>query len=192
MPIRTQITNASGVYFITITCCEWLPLIEDAQAYDYVYKWFDHLRSKGHSVVAYVIMPNHLHALIEFASGESRSINTIIGNGKRFLAYGIVDRLKATAKNERLRLLKSMVWPREKNAGKVHHVFEPSFDWKHCYGDDFILQKILYIHNNPIRKAWKLANDPVGYEHSSARYYATGEVGRCEIKDYRKLRERPE
>jgi hypothetical protein len=36
-------------------------------------------------------MPNHLHALIDFGVSE-RNINTIVSNGKRFMAYEIVKR----------------------------------------------------------------------------------------------------
>jgi REP element-mobilizing transposase RayT len=132
-------------------------------------------------------MPNHVHLLVEFAPGESRSVNAIIGNGKRFLAYAIVDRLKVIGKDELLRQLESMVRPHEKINGKVHHVFEPSFDWKHCFTDKFILQKAHYVHANPMSKHWNLATDPSDYYHSSANYYKTGEVGMFEVKDYRKL-----
>lgn len=54
---------------------------------------FDYLKLKGHKINGYVIMPNHLHVLIEFINAEKK-INTIVSNGKRFLAYEIVDRLK--------------------------------------------------------------------------------------------------
>jgi hypothetical protein len=60
---------------------------------------FDHLKLKGHRVNGYVIMPNHMHVLIEFINAEKK-INTIVSNGKRFLAYEIVDRLKNKKNNE--------------------------------------------------------------------------------------------
>ncbi len=161
-------------------------MIETTQAYRYVYKWFEHLKSKGHFILAYVIMPNHLHILIEFAPGESKSINSVVGNGKRFLAYGIVDRLRITGNVELLNQLRSMVRPYEKLNGKNHHVFEPSFDWKHCFTDKFIVQKAKYIHENPVRKRWRLVDDPSDYIHSSASYYETGEIGEFEVKDYRR------
>jgi len=72
-------------YFITFTCCEWLPLFEITNGYDVVYKWFDYLKSKNHFVKGYVIMPNHLHVLIDFYK-SLKSINTIMSNGKRFMA----------------------------------------------------------------------------------------------------------
>ena len=39
-------------------------------------------------------MHNHVHALISFINTK-QSINTIIGNGKRFMAYEIIQRLEA-------------------------------------------------------------------------------------------------
>lgn len=33
-------------------------------AYDVVYKWFDYLKSKGHFINGFFLMPNHLHAII--------------------------------------------------------------------------------------------------------------------------------
>ena len=38
-------------------------------------------------------MPNHLHVLIDFAY-SIKSVNKIVSNGKRFMAYKIVERLK--------------------------------------------------------------------------------------------------
>jgi REP element-mobilizing transposase RayT len=88
---KRQIPESEGVYFITITCYKWLPLFELTSGYDIVYNWFDHLKGKGHYITGYVIMPNHLHALIGFTKSDT-SINAIIGNGKRFMAYELVER----------------------------------------------------------------------------------------------------
>ena len=97
MPVKRIIPYKSGMFFITLTCHEWLPLIDKVTGYGIVYNWFDHLKEKGHFINGYVIMPNHLHALISFINTK-QSINTIIGNGKRFMAYEIINRLKKSAK----------------------------------------------------------------------------------------------
>ncbi|MCZ2458983.1 MAG: hypothetical protein LC128_05090 [Chitinophagales bacterium] len=93
MPVKRKITEPDGVYFITFTCHQWKPLTELTGGYDLVCNWFDHLKIKGHYIAGYVIMPNHIHALIAF-SNTGQSINTIIGNGKRFIAYEIINRVK--------------------------------------------------------------------------------------------------
>ena len=93
MAVRTPIDNIEGTYFITFTCQHWLPLFEITNSYDTVYKFFDHLKTKRHYIMGYVVMPNHLHALIDFGVSE-KNINTMVSNGKRFIAYEIVKRLQ--------------------------------------------------------------------------------------------------
>lgn len=63
----------------------------------------------------------------------------------------------------------------DRQRGKRHEVFEPSFDWKECYSDDFIDQKMNYIHMNPCVCNPPLAKNPTDYLHSSANFYLGGE-----------------
>jgi hypothetical protein len=49
-------------------------------------------------------------------------------------------------------------------------VFKDSFDAKAIITQRFLLQKINYIHNNPVSGKWMLAKD-FEYEHSSASFY---------------------
>ena len=50
-------------------------------------------QGRGCSIIGYVILPNHLHALIHLPVGI-KNLNTIISNGKRFIAYEIFKRLE--------------------------------------------------------------------------------------------------
>jgi REP element-mobilizing transposase RayT len=174
MSVRTKIEEANGVFFITFTCARWLPLFKITDGYGAVYKWFDYLKQEGHYIIAYVIMPNHIHALIAFRNSES-SINLIVGNGKRFMAYDLVKRLKEQGKEEMLNQLASWVNKTERLINKKHQVFEPSSDKKECRSIKFIKQKSDYIHLNPCKAGF--VTIPEDYLHSSARYYYTGSQG---------------
>jgi len=187
MSVRKEIPVYDGIFFITFTNARWLRLFEISNAYDSVYKWFDHLKAKGHYIVGYVIMPNHVHLLIGFRNTQGQSINRIIAEGKRFMAYDIVKRLKAGKQLNILSLLKSYVNRREASCGKIHKVFEPSFDWKECMTTHFITQKLDYIHNNPCQGKWDLAKHPTEYVHSSALYYATGLQGMYPVTSFAEL-----
>lgn len=77
MPVRKEIAEKDGVYFITFTCTNWLLLFHLCNGYDVVYKWFDYLKAQGHYIIGYVIMPNHVHALIAFKN-IGKSINTML------------------------------------------------------------------------------------------------------------------
>ena len=186
MPVKRRILEPEGLYFITFTCFQWLPLIEQTKSYDLVYNWFEHLKSKGHYISGYVIMPNHVHALIAFRNTD-QSINTIIGNGKRFIAYEIVDRLKQGKHTDLLKKMQQAVETKDRERNKQHEVWEDSFDWKGCRSFDFIKQKLVYMHNNPCSGKWNLAATPADYEHSSARFYLCGEHAAYTVTSYMEL-----
>ncbi|MBL7874512.1 MAG: transposase [Cyclobacteriaceae bacterium] len=187
MSVRREIPEYDGIYFITITCSHWLHLFERSSGYAEVYKWFDHLKSKGHFIIGYVIMPNHIHVLIAFRNTQGVSINSMVGEGKRFMAYGIERRLKEKNEQEVLIKLSALVNTTDAKRGKRHEVFEPSFDWKECRNSKFIDQKLNYIHANPCRGVWNLVNTEAEYIHSSAKYYETGEQGIYWVTNYREL-----
>lgn len=92
MSVHTPVSKR-GVYFITFTCFNWLPLIELTKSYDLVYSFFEVIKQKGNDVLGFVIMPNHVHLLIH-CTNTKQSLNTIIGNGKRFFAYDLVKQLR--------------------------------------------------------------------------------------------------
>ncbi len=186
MPVRRDIPYNQGLFFITFTCHKWLPLIEQTNSYDLVYKWFDYLKQQNHRITGFVIMPNHIHVLIDFAT-LVKKINTIIGDGKRFMAYDIISRLEQTGNTDILQQLEKAVSVKDKNNGKKHEVWKESFDWKYCETAKFAYQKLLYIHNNPCNGKWNLASDITKYEHSSARYYITGKHAAYEVVDIEKV-----
>jgi REP element-mobilizing transposase RayT len=187
MSIRREITEYEGVYFITFTCTRWFRLFEITNGYDAVYKWFDYLKSKGHYILGYVTMPNHVHALLAFRNTQGQSINSILGNGKRFMAYDLISRLEDQKNQEVLTQLTSFVNPTEKRRGKLHEVFEPSFDWKECLSQKFMEQKLDYIHNNACAGVWHLAEHPWEYIHSSAQFYFNGTHSAYEVTSYAEL-----
>ena len=166
-----------------------MSLIDKVNGYDLVYKWFDYLKSQGHFINAFVVMPNHVHAVISFIE-TGQSINSIIGNGKRFMAYDIIKRLK---ENNELALLSSLadaVEKKRKANNKKHEVWEISFDWKHCSNYKFTQQKMDYININPCKGKWNLCEVPEQYQHSSARYYLTGEHGIYEVTNVAEMKDK--
>ena len=122
MPVHTPVTQP-GIYFITFTCHKWFPLLELTRGYDLVYKWFDIISGNGHRVTAYVIMPNHLHLLLYYAGG-AQSLNTVIGNGKRLMAYDIIKRSELQNQLSLLTRLRLAVQITDKTGVKTRSVEE--------------------------------------------------------------------
>ena len=76
-------------------------------------------------------MPGHVHTI-----------------GKRFIAYDLIKRLQQKNSHLILNELSASLNNTERKEGKLHNVFEPSFDWKECRTEKFIVQKLNYIHFN--------------------------------------------
>ncbi len=128
-------------------------------------------------------MPNHLHILI-LLNEKSVTIDKVIGEGKRFMAYQIITKLKKQNRNDLLKILADGVTEFERKRGVEHKVFENSFDGKECYTGEFIQQKLRYIHANHVTERWKLSNLREDYLHSSAKFYLTGVHGIYRVTNY--------
>ena len=161
-----------------------LRLFDVTASYDLVYNWFDILAQKSHTVNGFVIMPNHLHMLLHY-SGGNKSLNTIVGNSKRFMAYDIVERLKNNNNYKLLKELQRAVRLKGQSRGKQHQVWKSSFDVRHCRTEKFVLQKLNYMHYNPCHPGWKLVQEPHHYLHSSALFYFNGKTSIYKVRDYR-------
>ena len=185
MPVHTPVTTR-GIYFITFTCFRWQPLIQLTSGYDLVYNWFDVLSWKGHAITGYVIMLNHLHILLYY-SGRGSSLNTVVGNGKRFMAYAIVNRLNRRREISLLALMSHAVRASDRERGKKNEVWKESFDVKPYRTENFTLQKLHYIHNNSCAGKWRLAVTSFDYLHSSASFYISGKPGVYRVRDYREF-----
>jgi putative transposase len=186
MAVKYKHSEEFTTYFVTFTCYKWLSLFETTNGYDIVYNWFNVLKQDGIEIIGFVIMPNHVHAIIHFPT-TGYNLNKIMSNAKRFMAYEIINRLENSNNTEMLDFLSSNLTKRELAKGQKHKVFKDSFDAKAIYSDKFLFQKLNYIHVNPVKGKWFLAKDNVSYEHSSASFYELGEVKHFMPKHYMDL-----
>ena len=85
-----------------------------------------------------------------------------------------------------LKTLSNAVIDSDRRRGKLHQVFESSFDAKECRREEFINQKLSYMHENPY-KGVCLAASPSEYLHSSALFYQTGKHSNYEVINYKEL-----
>jgi putative transposase len=176
MAIRFKHSSTYNTYYCTFTNYNWINLFDITNSYDLVYNWFNELnKAELADIIGFVIMPNHLHTILHFKKDDF-NLNKIIANGKRFMAYQIIERLEIQNNSTILKLLSEAVTEREKKKGQLHKVFENSFDAKPIFSEKFLIQKLEYIHHNPVSGKWKLASYFTDYEHSSASFYVLGEV----------------
>jgi REP element-mobilizing transposase RayT len=184
MAIKTIHDTADKTWFVTFTCFNWIPLFQITNSYDLVYNWLSLIKEKYLiDTTAFVIMPNHFHGILHL--NTSNNLNKTISNGKRFMAYEIIKRLKSQNRNDVLIKLSEACSEDDKKKGQLHKVFEPSFDAKPILTDKFLQQKLDYIHHNPISGKWNLADTFIDYKHSSAGFYENNLVHKdVAIKHY--------
>jgi REP element-mobilizing transposase RayT len=183
MPVKTPHQLPNELYFCTFTCCAWLPLFEMTQTYDMVYRWFTIGHEKRYRTCAFIIMPNHVHFIMA-TPFKKADLNTLVSNGKRFIAYEIVARLERSGRNDVLQTLSDAVMPGDRKRGKLHQIFRPSFDGKLILNEAMLLRKIDYIHHNPVSGKWHLVDDFAEYLHSSAGFYEFGKSCNFPITHY--------
>jgi REP element-mobilizing transposase RayT len=174
------------IYFVTFTCDKWRPLISESEAYPAFDKWFSILSAKHVQLLGYVIMPNHFHAILGFTDHTTISLNALIANAKRFIAYDIIKNLEHLKKEQLLWELYSDTTVAERKKGKIHTVFKASFDSKILENISDVERVLNYLHNNPCAKKWNLANSPEEYIYSSAQFYLQGEAHNF-LVDYRSI-----
>ncbi|PMD99533.1 transposase [Siphonobacter sp. BAB-5405] len=113
-------------------------------------------------VYGFVIMPNHLHLIWKIMPPFSKSevqrdflkfTGQYIKNDIQKNHPAVLEKLASTQGDR-----KYQIW--ERNSLSIY-----------CYSNKVILEKLTYIHNNPIQPHWNLAHIPEDYYYSSARFY---------------------
>ncbi|MBI3742611.1 MAG: transposase [Chloroflexi bacterium] len=165
------------LYFITATLVGWKPLLrEDAYA-KIVLNSMDWLRrEKRWFLFAFCLMPTHLHAIVK--PMVERTISQVIQNFGSFTAHEILKHLESERRNE----LVEFFHQAQTHPQKEHRIWQ-KIQAQNIYSENFLKQKLEYIHNNPVSKKWMLADERANYRYSSAGYYDRGEKPMIEIDD---------
>ena len=99
------------------------------------------------------------------------SLNTVISNAKRFIAYDIIKRLSDNGEHEILQQLRNSLT----QSRNMHSVsFIQTLMLRLLTAGKFLEQKLNYTHLNPARGNYNLIEDWRDYPHSSAGFYEFG------------------
>ncbi|ELR70916.1 hypothetical protein C900_03199 [Fulvivirga imtechensis AK7] len=141
--------------------------MHDDRYKDVIISSLAHLSGKGKiDVFAFVVMPNHIHLI--WRMNEMNGKESAHGSFLKFTAH----EFKKMQKMENLGGLASF---------KVEAINKNYEFWQRdslavpLYSKKMALQKLDYIHNNPLQERWNLAADPSDYKYSSAAFYEKGE-----------------
>ena len=154
------------VYFWTATIRHWKPLLNDDRYKDVVISSLHHLSTRNLiDVYAFIIMPNHLHMIWR--------MNQLNGTE---LPYASFMKFTGQAFRKLLLVEQPDVLPDfvAGLANKQHEFWQRDSLAIELYTMKVALQKLHYLHWNPLAEHWRLVNDPGDYKYSSFRYYEYG------------------
>ena len=163
-----KVYEKEGIYFITSTIVEWMPVFTNKIYFDILVSSLNFCaEQKELKIFSWVILDNHFY-LVCRASELSKTVQSL----KRHTAKQILEQLETDNKKWMLNLF-SYYKKRHKHQSE-HQVWQEGFFPKLVISDDMLTQKIEYLHYNPVKRGY--VENPEDWLHSSARYFSTGEA----------------
>jgi len=110
-------------------------------------------------------MPNHIHLIWQMQPGHKRENvqRDFLKFTSQKIKYDLIEK-----NNELLQQFKVNAKDRQ------YQFWERNPLSTDLYNHKTFLQKLEYIHNNPVQERWNLADSIEAYKYSSARFYETG------------------
>ena len=168
---RYKIKEEHYPYFITVSVVDGISLFEDSIISDIILDSIRFMQNKGIRIIAYVVMHNHVHMIIE---GEGLSAH--VRKLKSYTARRIIDSLKERGRKLLLKRLHYLKHDHHKDSD--YQVWQEGFHPKQISTVEMMIQKIEYIHYNPVKAGF--VDLPEHWKMSSARNYL-GQFGVLEI-----------
>jgi putative transposase len=152
--------------FLTATILEWKHLLKHDEYKQIVIDSLLFLTKEGSVVInAFVIMPNHIHLIWQIQDNYKHDKIQM-----RFLKY-TAQQMKFTLIDSNNRMLNDFL---VNSKDRQYQFWERNSLSIDLWTEKVFIQKLIYIHNNPIKDPWNLVVCPEDYKYSSAKFYETG------------------
>jgi len=164
MRSRYKVSPETNTYFITTSTHLWVPILFNDTLFQIILNSLKYCQAnKGLRLHGYVIMINHVHAIISHK--DHNEIPNIIRDFKRHTSKAIKDYLGD------LRQFSQLFWVKifhNKERGQ-HRTWQKGYHPIAIKSEAFFQQKLEYIHYNPVKKGF--VEKPEDWKYSSARNY---------------------
>ncbi len=156
------ISKDSPVYYITSVAHDRLPVFQTTRLKQVLCNALNEARASANLLIfAYVIMPDHLHALV----GSERKPSEVLRYINGIAGRRVIDFLKESHYDSSLEKLRHATGLREHKYSLWNH--HPNV--KLITTENGLMEKANYIHMNPVRAG--LVERPEDYLWSSIRYW---------------------
>lgn len=163
--------------FFTATILEWKHLLKNDVYKDIIIDSLKYIVKEGRvKIYSFVIMPNHIHLIWQVS--DRYEVHQVQQSFLKFTAHRIKDDLK----NNHPRLLEQF---RVNAKDRQYQFWERNSLSIDLFTQEVFMQKLDYIHRNPIHDKWKLSELPEQYKYSSAGFYFNGKDEFGFVSDFR-------
>jgi REP element-mobilizing transposase RayT len=168
MRSRYRANVPDTAHFITSTVVAWLPVFTTASRCDIIVESLDYCRMhKGLKIHGWVILDNHIHAIL-----SAPDLSRTLADFKRHTARRILELLESEKCEW---LLNQFRYYRAAHKTESEHQFwQEGTHPQAINGDAMMLQKLEYLHNNPVTRV--LVASPEHWRYSSAHEWLDGAV----------------
>ncbi len=172
---RYKIYEPTHPHFVTCTILHWIPIFTRKESVEIVLNCLKFLQKEHHlKLYAYVILENHLHMVV-----QSDDLHKSMESFKKFTA---VEILKLLHENNVTNILEQLAfYKKTHHKEKTYQVWEEGYQPKLMQTDSMMIEKIKYIHENPVKRGY--VDDAVHWRYSSARDYEDS-LGLIEIERF--------
>ncbi len=176
MRSRYRVHDPNAAHFITSTIVEWIPVFAASARCDLLVEALQYSQQhKGLQVFGWIIMPNHFHAIV-----LAPDLSGVIADVKKFTARRILEQLAETKCDW---LLNQFAYYKAAHKSSTHQVWQEGFHPQAITGDEMMLQKLEYLHNNPVRAGFVAS--PEHWRYSSAHEWMPGAFPVLRCDDWR-------
>ena len=162
-PFMFRISRTTPAFYFTSVAHHRLTIFRTDNLKQVLCDAFKEVRDKhGVLILAYVIMPDHIHLLVYCKKEMSEALRLLNGVSAR----RIIQHLRDNGFEQSLLKLRGET--RERN--HKHSVWQHHPDSLEIYGENTFQQKVDYIHQNPVRAC--IVEKALDYRFSSARLWA--------------------
>jgi putative transposase len=171
MGIRNKISEGY-LYYITITVVDWVDVFTRPVYKHLIIDSLKHCqKEKGLEIYAWCLMTNHIH-LIAGAS-EGFHLSDILRDFKKYTSKKIIKLIQEEQESRREWMLYRFEYAAKfNNKIKEHKFWQDGNEPKEIHTNEFLDQKLNYIHNNPVES--EIVYESQHYLFSSAIDYAGG------------------
>ncbi len=167
---RYRIVEGIGLYFVTFTIVEWLPVLISEAACKVVTESFNFcIQNKSLHVNSYVIMPTHLHAILFDKDFDAGRLKLTLDDFRKFTGRELADHCTK-------HMPECFTETLRKHAGedRQRRFWQPTRHPEGIVTEKFWKQKMDYLHWNPCQQG--LVRAPEDWRFSSASFWLAGKI----------------